>query len=1231
MNTRFFFTAITLTIVAMTSAHATDDSVAAKWTFDAEGAAPLDLNGEVERDQAGPRPPEYPDFSDDNTALKFNGGGYLAVPKFLNDDRFQFRNGDDITIEAWVKVDTARDGQQMYVIGKGRTGSPLYPPDNQNWALRTVSHGGTVRASFLFATKLTSDQSHWHRWTSDEGFECATGWHHMAVTYRFGTPESIRGWIDGQPAKGRWDMGGTTEEPPVVDADAVWIGSSQGGARANSFVGYLDNVAVHRERLTDKTIASRFNRVGGPRVAAAKPVPKPLPEVAPELNDVPASKVLFSVAEGLPSNARWLLEGESWPRETVRWTGDAFLLPRVPVRYDEWGIRGRWNSPLLVRIASDLSLPPGKHRVLVRARSLSRLWIDGKVVARTRKNPHGGGNLQPIVPIADPPAPGNRVVRFPQQEVFGEYVVAGDQTKSVRVIYELVVGGKGYRTESGEVCVAMQHENSDTFVVLGPSMSLPLTDDAVNSELIKIEESLTKLDDKSRRTASLSQNAFWNRRHEIARDVSQPRTRGKHTSSEHPIDRAIANKISRAVAESNQHDEVTTTHFYERVLPILRDECFRCHGEKSKGGLRLNSHDAVLASGESDLPAVVPGDPDNSELIVQIRDGNMPPTDTGLSPDQIQTLEQWVASGAVWPAQPIDLKTTKLASIVSDESFLRRVYLDTIGVPPSEAEAAAFLENPDRNACIDKLLADDRYADHWVSLWMDLLAENPTLLNVSLGSTGPFRWFLYESLRDNKPLDRMVTELILMRGDAHYGGSAGFAIAGENDAPMAAKAHVLAAAFLGIDLQCARCHDSPFHSTTQEDLFSLAAMLGRKSITPPKTSRVPDEFFENQTRESLISVTLKLGESVKAKWPFADFTGAEDSSQLDELMQNPKDARERLAALFTTPNNVRFPRVVINHLWKRLMGAGFVEPAHDWEGKTPSHPELLDELAIELVTHDYDLKHVLRLIMTSRAYQREAMGQNESATSEQRYFAAPDRRRLTAEQVVDSLFQATGSKMDVEELTFVHDGTQAMNRRVTLGKPKRAWMFAGLNNERDRPSLSLPRAQAVVDVLEAFGWTGTRQQPIIERETDPNVLQPGILANGNLSKSLTRAAYESELAELAVQATSAEQLVSSLYLRFLSRYPNSSERQIFVAALDHGFVDRLMPPAEVTPPPNDPLLPQSTWTNHLVPEANEIQQEWERRVRRGPHEDPRLRPEWREVYEDVVWSLVNHAEFVWVP
>ena len=110
----------------------------------------------------------------------------------------------------------------------------------------------------------------------------------------------------------------------------------------------------------------------------------------------------------------------------------------------------------------------------------------------------------------------------------------------------------------------------------------------------------------------------------------------------------------------------------------------------------------------------------------------------------------------------------------------------------------------------------------------------------------------------------------------------------------------------------------------------------------------------------------------------------------------------------------------------------------------------------------------------------------------------------TAEQIVDSLFTATGCTIDVEELTFVHDGRRPIGKRQSLGKPTRAWMFASLNNERDRPSLSLPRARVVADVLEAFGWNGSRQKPIHQRETDPNVLQPGVLANGTLAMTLTR-------------------------------------------------------------------------------------------------------------------------------
>jgi hypothetical protein len=154
----------------------------------------------------------------------------------------------------------------------------------------------------------------------------------------------------------------------------------------------------------------------------------------------------------------------------------------------------------------------------------------------------------------------------------------------------------------------------------------------------------------------------------------------------------------------------------------------------------------------------------------------MPPTDEGLSPDQVKRLRDWIESGAKWPARPVSPEEVAKPDLISDAAFLRRVWLDTLGIPPSETEASAFLAdtNPDKRAkMIRRLLGDEGCADHFISEWLDLLAENPTLLNQSQGSTGPFRFFLHDSLRDDKPIDRMVTELILMRGGQHEGGSAG--------------------------------------------------------------------------------------------------------------------------------------------------------------------------------------------------------------------------------------------------------------------------------------------------------------------------------------------------------------------------------------------------------------------------------------------------------------------------
>jgi hypothetical protein len=192
-------------------------------------------------------------------------------------------------------------------------------------------------------------------------------------------------------------------------------------------------------------------------------------------------------------------------------------------------------------------------------------------------------------------------------------------------------------------------------------------------------------------------------------------------------------------------------------------------------------------------------------------------------------------------------------------------------------------------------------------------------------------------------------------------------------------------------------------------------------------------------------------------------------------------------------------------------------------------------------------------------------------------------------------------------------------------------MFASLANERDRPSLSLPRARAVADLMLAFGWSGSRQNPRTDREADPNVLQPGVLANSLASVWLTRATWAGGLADAAVSSPSPEALVDRVFLRYLGRFPTEIEREPFARALAVGFDERLVPAAEVSEPPAPEPLPRVTWSNHLRPEANTIALELEARARVGPPADPRLVPAWREVFEDVVWSVVNGREFVWIP
>ncbi len=406
--------------------------------------------------------------------------------------------------------------------------------------------------------------------------------------------------------------------------------------------------------------------------------------------------------------------------------------------------------------------------------------------------------------------------------------------------------------------------------------------------------------------------------------------------------------------------------------------------------------------------------------------------------------------------------------LADDAAFFRRLSLDTVGVIPHPAEVASFLADPSpdkRERAIESRLADPRWADGWMGYWQDVLAENPGLLKPTLNNTGPFRRFLHDALSDNLAIDRLVTTLVQMQGSVLGGGPAGFGMASQNDAPMAAKAHVLAKAFLAAEMKCARCHDAPFHPYEQKDLFGLAALLSGRPQAIPATSTVPRQ---PGGRVPAVSISLKAGEAVDPAWSLTDIAPEELPEGLIPEKASP---RERLAALITSPTNRRFAPVIVNRLWHRYLGYGFVEPVDDWDSMPRErHHDLLTDLARELIVHDYDMKHVARVIFQSRAYQAESGAGGAPA------------RRMSAEQVLDSLFAAVGKPFRAEELCLDVDGRRPPSEFLNLGRPRLAWQLALPSNERDRPALTLPVVSSLTDTLLAFGWRAARPDPITVRE-----------------------------------------------------------------------------------------------------------------------------------------------------
>jgi hypothetical protein len=378
-------------------------------------------------------------------------------------------------------------------------------------------------------------------------------------------------------------------------------------------------------------------------------------------------------------------------------------------------------------------------------------------------------------------------------------------------------------------------------------------------------------------------------------------------------------------------------------------------------------------------------------------------------------------------------------------------------------------------------------------------------------------------------------------------------------------------------------------------------------------------------REPLIEVTLAPGTTVAPAWPFAGFC---DEATAAALAERPDNSRDRLAALITAPQNERFAQVMVNRIWQRLMGRGIVATIGDWEKSAPSHPELLRWLAREFVRGGYDANAIARLILNSHAYQRAA---NPNLAEPDPLFIAPAPRRIGAEQLVDSLFAAAGKPFRVEPVNLDVDSVRTIDNALDLGRARRAWMLASTSNERDRPSLMLPRMVAIAEVLEVFGWRGARPDAASgQREVAANVLQPALLSNGTMMQWLTRLSDDHGLTGFALEPQSLAQFVDRLFLRLLTRRPTPGESEVYRAALAPGFESRMTGSAAPVEPPSAARRKFVAWSNHMKSEANTLRLAEEAAARRGEPPTARLDPEWRRRFEDVLWALLNAPEWTHV-
>jgi hypothetical protein len=443
-----------------------------------------------------------------------------------------------------------------------------------------------------------------------------------------------------------------------------------------------------------------------------------------------------------------------------------------------------------------------------------------------------------------------------------------------------------------------------------------------------------------------------------------------------------------------------------------------------------------------------------------------------------------------------------------DATFLRRAAIDVIGRLPAPDEAREFLADtsPEKRArLVDRLLERPEYADHWANKWMDLLRPNP--YRVGIKAVWNLDAWIRSAFRNNLPYDQFVRQVVTARGSTFRDGPATIfrdRREPEEIAPMVSQL------FLGIRLECAKCHHHPFESWGQEQFYEFAAFfarVGRKGtgLSPPISG---GEEIVYTAKSGSVQHPL-TGQTLAARPLFGTAPASDDPDS---------DPRESLAAWMTSEQNSYFARVIVNRVWADLMGRGIVDPVDDLRATNPpANGPLLDALAEDFRGHGFDLKHLIRTIMASTVYGLSSTP-NERNVADTRNFSRHYRQRLRAEVLLDAL-------ADVTEVAERFEAAPPRSRATAIWTHRVPSLF-----------------------LDTFGRPDPNQDPPCERTSDTSVVQALHLMNApGLDEKLT--SDEGRVARLARQGAAPGAIVEELYLLTFSRLPTDEERAIGAGVL----------------------------------------------------------------------------------